>query len=183
MVCQNCGTQLPDGTPACPTCGAQLMAQQPYMDPNQALFNQAPVATPVKKNNTGMIIGIVAAIVAVIAIVIVAIKLIGGGSSEYDGTYKFTKGYAMGIEVTVEQMEAASGTSYDMTLTVKGNKCTMEAEAMGVEKAVCKITFDGNDVTLVDGNDEFTGTYDPEEKSISINEPSTGTILVFELVD
>jgi len=182
MVCQNCGTQLPDGTPACPACGAQFYAQQPYMDPNQ-MFNQAPVATPVKKSNTGMIIGIIAAVAAVIAIVIIAIKFLGGGSSEYDGTYKFTKGYAMGIEVSVEQMEAVNGQSYEMSLTIKGNKCTMDAEAMGIKKATCKIKFDGDDVTIIDGKDEFTGTYDPDEKSISIYEPTSGTTLVFELVD
>lgn len=188
MICQNCGTQLPDGTPSCPTCGTQFFAQpqQPYMDPNQP-YTSAPVM-PAKKNNTGMIIGIIAAVIAVVAVIIVLVKVLGGegggsAKSPYDGTYKFTKGYAYGIEVTLEQMEQINGQSYDMTLIVKGNKCTMEAPAMGIDKAVCKIKIDGTDVELIDGDTTMTGTYDEVEKSISIYEPTSGSTLVFELVD
>lgn len=187
MNCPNCGTQLYDGTPSCPNCGTQLMAQpqQPYMDPNQP-YTAAPVM-PAKKNNTGLIIGIIAAVIAVIAVVIVLVKVLGGegGSkkSPYDGTYKFTKGYAMGIEVTLEQMEALNGQSYDMTLTIKGTKCTMKAPAMGIPEADCKIKFDGTDVELIDGDTTLTGTYDEEEKSISLYEPTSGSTLVFELID
>lgn len=175
MVCQNCGTQLPDGTPACPTCGAQLAAQ-PYMDPNQ-MFNQAPVVTPVKKNNTGMIIGIVAAIVAIVAIVLVAGNLLGGG--KYDGKYKLTECSSMGMTFTVEQMEEMSGQSFDMTIIVKGSKCTLDAKAMGYDKASCKIKFDGEDVTLIDGDEELYGIYDAEAKTITIS--SSGVDMVFTL--
>ncbi len=177
MVCQNCGTQLPDGTAACPTCGAQLMAQQPYMDPNQALFNQAPVAAPAKKNNTGMIIGIVAAIVAIVAIVLVAGNLLGGG--KYDGKYKLTECSSMGMTFTVEEMEQMSGQSFDMTIIIKGSKCTLDAKAMGYDKASCKIKFDGEDVTLIDGDETLYGTYDPEAKTITIS--SSGVDMVFTL--
>ncbi|MBQ9935456.1 MAG: zinc ribbon domain-containing protein [Lachnospiraceae bacterium] len=177
MVCQNCGTQLPDGTPMCPTCGAQLMAQQPYMDPNQ-MFNQAPVASaPVKKNNTGMIIGIVVAIVAIVAIVLVAGKLLGG--SEYDGTYKLTECSSMGMTFTVEEMEQMSGQSFQMSIVVKGSKCTLDAKAMGYDKASCKIKFDGEDVTLIDGDETMYGTYDADAKTITIS--SAGVDMIFTL--
>ncbi|MBR3833000.1 MAG: zinc ribbon domain-containing protein [Lachnospiraceae bacterium] len=178
MVCQNCGTQLPDGTPACPTCGAQLAAQQPYMDPNQ-MFNQAPAAAPAKKNNTGMIIGIVVAVVAVIAIILVAVNLLGG--SEYDGKYKLTSCASMGMEFTVEQMEAMSGESFDMTLEVKGSRCTLDAKAMGYDKASCKIKFDGDEVTLIDGDETLVGTYDADAKSITIS--ASGVDMIFTLQD
>lgn len=29
MICRNCGTDCPNGTPVCPRCGAQLMAPTP----------------------------------------------------------------------------------------------------------------------------------------------------------
>lgn len=177
MVCQNCGTQLPDGTPMCPTCGAQLMAQQPYMDPNQ-MFNQAPVASaPVKKNNTGMIIGIVVAIVAIVAIVLVAGNLLGGG--KYDGTYKLTECSSMGMTFTVEEMEQMSGQSFQMSIVVKGSKCTLDAKAMGYDKASCKIKFDGEDVTLIDGDETMYGTYDADAKTITIS--SAGVDMIFTL--
>lgn len=176
MVCQNCGTQLPDGTPVCSTCGAPLMApQQPYMDPNQAAYG-APAA-PAKKNNTGMIVGIIAAVVAIVIVAIVLIKALGG--SEYDGTYKFSKASMYGMEYSVEEMEAMSGESFDMTLTVKGSKCTLEAEAMGYDSASCKIKFDGTDVTLIDGDEELIGTYDADEKSITIT--ASGVAMTFTL--
>ncbi len=178
MVCQNCGTQLPDGTPMCPTCGAQLMAQQPYMDPNQ-MFNQAPVAAaPAKKSNTGMIIGIVAAIVAIVAIVLVAGKLLGGsGGGKYNGTYKLTECTSMGMTFTVEEMEQMSGQSFQMSIIVKGSKCTLDAKSMGYDKASCKIKFDGEDVTLIDGDETLYGTYDAEAETITIT--SSGVDMIF----
>lgn len=176
MVCQNCGTQLPDGTPSCPTCGAQFMAQ-PASNPNDALFNQASytAAAPAKKNNTGMIIGIVVALVAIVAIVLIAGNLLGG--SEYDGKYKFTSATSMGMTFTAEQMEEMSGDSFDMTLEIKGSKCTLDAKAMGYDKASCKIKFDGDTVTLIDGDEELVGTYDADAETITIT--ASGVDMVF----
>ena len=173
MVCQNCGTQLPDGTPSCPTCGAQFFAQQPYDD--------APAysAAPAKKSNTGLIIGIVVAIVAVIAIVLVLSNLLGG--SKYDGKYKLTACASMGMEFTIEQMEAMSGESFDMTLEVKGSKCTLDAKAMGYDKASCKIKFDGDTVTLIEDGEELVGTYDADAKTITIS--ASGVDMIFTLQD
>ena len=173
MVCQNCGTQLPDGTPSCPTCGAQLGA--PYMDPNQ-MFNQAPVAAPAKKSNTGMIIGIVVAVVAVIAIVLVAVSLLGG--SEYDGKYKLTTCTYMGQEFSISDMEAMMGESYDMTLTVKGSRCTLTSDG---ETGKGKISFDGNTVTIEDDEETLEGEYDADAKTITINMYGVG--MIFELQD
>ena len=174
MVCQNCGTQLPDGTPVCSTCGAALVApQQPYMDPNQPVYSAAPA----KKNNTGLIVGIIAAIVAIAIVAVVLVKVLGG--SDYDGTYKFSKASMYGMEYTVEEMEAMSGESFDMTLTVKGSKCTLEAPAMGYDSASCKIKFDGDEVTLIDGDETLVGTYDADEKSITIT--ASGVAMTFTL--
>ncbi len=182
MICQNCGTQLPDGTPACPTCGAQFMAQQPYMDPNMP-YTAAPAA-PAKKSNVGLIVGIVAA-VAIVVIAIVLVKLLGGkdeAKSEYDGNYKLASCAMYGMEYSVAEMEEMSlGQSFDMTLTVKGNKCTLDAKSMGYDKASCKIKFDGDTVTLIEGDEEMVGTYNADEKSIVLN--SAGVDMKFVLVD
>ncbi len=166
MVCQNCGTQLPDGTPSCPTCGAQLMAQ-PY--------TAAPVA-PAKKNNTGMIIGIVVAVVAVIAIILVASGLLG--NSEYNGDYKLVKCSYYGEVYTMEEMEAMSGTSYDMTLTVKGSRCTLKSNG---ETGTGKISFDGDTVTIEDDSETLEGEYDADTKTITLYMYGVG--MIFELQD
>ena len=174
MVCQNCGTQLPDGTPSCPTCGAQMFApQQPYMDPNQP-YTAAPAA-PAKKSN-GALIGIIVAVVAVIAIVLVAVNLLGG--SEYDGKYKLTKCTYMGQEFTISDMEAMMGESYDMTLTVKGSRCTLNSNG---ETGKGKISFDGDTVTIEDDEETLEGEYDADAKTITINMYGVG--MIFELQD
>ena len=158
MVCQNCGTQLPDGTPMCPTCGAQL--QQAYADPNQG-YNQ-PVAASSMKNNKTMFIGIAAA--AVVAIIAIVVLLIG--SSKYNGTYELDSVSMYGQEFTVAELEAASGQTIDATLTVKGKKCTLDAEFVGVSDASGKITIKGDEVTIDDGSEVLKGDYDKDDKAI-----------------
>ena len=173
MVCQNCGTQLPDGTPSCPTCGAQMFAQQPYMDPNQP-YTAAPAA-PAKGGNNKMV-GIIAAVVAIVAIVVVAVLLLGGG--EYDGKYKLTKCSYGGEVYSIEDMELMLGESYDMTLTVKGKRCTLTSDG---ETGRGKITFDGDTVTVEDDTDTIEGTYDADAKTITLYMYGVG--MVFELQD
>lgn len=158
MVCQNCGTQLPDGTPMCPTCGAQL--QQAYADPNQ-VYNQPGAASSMKNNKT-MFIGIAAA--AVVAIVLVVVLLLG--SSKYNGTYELKSVSMYGQEFTVKELEELSGEKIDATLTVKGKKCTLDAEFVGVKDASGKIKFDGDEVTIDDGSEVMKGDYDKDDKAI-----------------
>ena len=168
MVCQNCGTQLSDGTPSCPTCGAPLMApQQPYT---------AAPAAPAKSGN-GKMIGIIAAVIAVVAIVVVAVMLLGGG--KYNGKYELVRcSFGGEEEYTIAEMEAMMPGDYNMTLTVRGRRCTLESSE---DKGVGKITFDGNDITVEDDVDTFTGTYDPDAKTITLDMYGVG--MVFELVD
>ena len=209
-MCQNCGTQLPDGTPMCPTCGAQLFAAQPqqaYMNPNQnynqqpygqtpygqapygQAYGQAPYgAAPAKKSNTGLIIGIIIAIIAVAAIVVAIVLLNKDKDDEgddrssskkksYDGTYTFEYCEINGQSFTAEELEGASGRSFNMSLIVKGDKCTVDAEDMGMTKGTCKIEFDGTNVTLVDSSETLYGTYDPDEESITLS--SQGVDMTF----
>lgn len=171
MVCQNCGTQLPDGTGVCTTCGAALAADpnMGYANPNDALFNQAPYEAPEapKKNKTGMIVGIVAAIVAVALIVFFVIKLVGGG--KYDGTYEFYSFSAFGMTYTAEDFESMGQSVDGIYLEVKGSKCTLYASDMGVEDSgSAKIKFDGDKVTFIDGDEEMYGTYDADEQIITL---------------
>ncbi len=173
MVCSNCGTQVPDGTPMCPTCGAQLQAAAPdmgYANPNDALFNQQPYeAAPVApaKSKTGMIVGIVAAVVAIALIVFFVVKLAGG--SKYNGTYDFYSFSYMGMTLSAEEMEAAAGEELDINLVVKNGKCTLNANSLGYsDSGSAKIKFDGEEVTFIDGDEEMYGTYDADEEIITL---------------
>ena len=96
---------------------------------------------------------------------------------DYDGTYVLSSCKSDGQSFTIEEMESASGQSFDMSLIVNGSVCTLNAEAMGYDSTTCKIKFDGTDVTLMDGTDEMYGTYDPEQESITIS--SAGVDMIF----
>jgi hypothetical protein len=87
MQCRNCGTVLPDGTPACPTCGARFAPypQAPYppqqLAPGQPAYQQPAVPYPAqpiapqaqapapskKRSRTGLILGIVAGVIVLLA--------------------------------------------------------------------------------------------------------------------
>ncbi len=174
MVCPNCGTQVPDGTGFCTTCGAQMPMADPnagYANPNDALFNQQPYqaapAAPAKSSKTGMIVGIAAAVVAVALIIFFVVKLVGGG--KYNGTYEFYSFSGFGMTYTAEELEEQSGQKMDMTLVVKNGKCTLNAEAMGVsDSGSAKIKFDGDKVTFIDGDEEMYGSYDADEEIITL---------------
>lgn len=96
MICNNCGTNNPDGVKFCNKCGAPLTAPaQPVapVQPQAPIQPQAPVQPQApKKNNKGLIIGIVAGVVALIAIVavvlLVAFKDKGKDSEKDDGSSK-----------------------------------------------------------------------------------------------
>ena len=90
MFCNNCGTQLPDGSKFCQNCGSTLPSFSP-MPSSAPQSNSAPpvqptppqTPTPKGKKNTGIIIGIVAAVVVIGIIIAVALA---GGKSENDNS-------------------------------------------------------------------------------------------------
>lgn len=93
MFCNNCGTQLPEGTKFCNGCGAPVAPVQPqnpvggaeptmfvgnipqepaeipaYQPPMQNFAPQPPVQPEPKKSNTGLIIGAVVAVAVVVVV-------------------------------------------------------------------------------------------------------------------
>ncbi|MCM1288901.1 MAG: zinc ribbon domain-containing protein [Clostridium sp.] len=180
MNCPNCGAELPEGSTWCAACGNAVDAQQSGGGVNDALFSGAPTgvtAAPAKKSKVGAIIAVVA-VIAVIAVLAVVVVLKGG---KYNGTYELSAVSAFGFTYSAEEFEALSGQKLDMTLTVKGSKCILSADMadMGVEgSGSAKITFSGNSVTIEDGSQEITGTYDSSEKTITLS--ASGVDMVFK---
>ncbi|MCM1173008.1 MAG: zinc ribbon domain-containing protein [Clostridium sp.] len=176
MNCPNCGAELPEGSTWCAACGNAVDAQQSGGSVNDTLFSSSPasVAAPAKKSNVGAIIAVVA-VIAVIAVLAVVVILKGG---KYNGTYEISEISAGEASFTAEQFEALTGQKLDMSLTVKGSKCTISAD-MGVEgSGSAKIKISGSSVTIEDGSQTITGTYDSSEKTITLS--AGGTDMVFK---
>lgn len=161
MNCPNCGIELPDGTASCPTCGASLMAQpqQPYMSASQPYS-----AAPAKNNNIGTIIGIVA---AVIAIVVVAIVLFANNKN---GVYKFTSMTVEGVTYTSDEVSSLLGVEVDATFEIKGDNAVLDGDSLDWNNETYTIKFDGDDFTLESIYETVHGTYDPDEKTLTIEE-------------
>lgn len=176
MNCPNCGAELPEGSTWCAACGNAVDAQSSG-GVNDALFSSSPAAVPAKKSNVGAIIAVIA-VVAVIAVLAVVVVMKGG---KYDGTYELSEVSAFGMTYSVDEFEKLAGQKLDMTITVKGSKCTVSANmpGMGVEgDGSAKIKFSGDTVTIEDSSQTMTGTYDSSAKTITLN--SQGVDMVFK---
>lgn len=176
MNCPNCGAELPEGSTWCAACGNAVDAQQSG-GVNDALFSSSPAGAPAKKSNVGAIIAVIAA-VAVIAVLAVVVFMKGG---KYNGTYELSEVSVMGMTLTKDEFEQNFGQELDMTITVKGSKCTISANmsGMGVEgDGTAKIKFSGDTVTIEDSSQTMTGKYDSSAKTITLT--SQGVDMVFK---
>ena len=98
------------------------------------------------------------------------------------GTYELTSTTSMGQSFTVEEMEAMSGETYAMTLTINSGFCLVDASEMGAGQGLATITlFDDNTLELDDGVETITGTYDPETDTITLT--MDGVDMIFEKVE
>lgn len=176
MNCPNCGAELPEGSTWCAACGSAVDAQQSG-GVNDALFSSSPAGAPAKKSNVGAIIAVIAAVV-VIAVLAVVVFMKGG---KYNGTYELSEVSAFGMTYSAEEFEALSGQKLDMTLTIKGSKCTLSANMSGmgvVGDGSAKIKISGSTVTIEDSTQTITGKYDSSAKTITLN--SQGVDMVFK---
>lgn len=86
MFCPNCGTELPDDSVFCGTCGQRVdeeggssTQQQNYAVP--PVMPEQPIApVPEQKKNVKLIGGIAAGVVALVIVIAVVMKVFGGGS-------------------------------------------------------------------------------------------------------
>ena len=162
MICPSCGSQVDDNSPSCPVCGGTLFDQnamqqgygQPQgMNPMQGGAQPQYAPEPPKKSKTGLIIGIVVAAVAVIAIVLC---LVLGVFSSKNGKYVCDDYAAFGM---------------DLSLTVDGDKFTLEMSAFGESDSTeGTIKFKGDKVEMTAEGDTIEGTYSKKDKSITISE-------------
>lgn len=176
MNCPNCGAELPEGSTWCAACGNAVDAQQSG-GVNDALFSSSPAGAPAKKSNVGAIIAVIAAVV-VIAVLAVVVLTKGG---KYNGTYEISEVSAFGMTFSAAEFEEMYGQKLDMSITVKGSKCTISANmsGMGVEgSGSAKIKFSGDTVTIEDSSQTITGKYDSSAKTITLT--SQGVDMVFK---
>lgn len=102
--------------------------------------------------------------------------------NRYNGTYELTAASAAGMTMTVDEMEALVGMTVYARLEVKGSRCELTINYSYINRSgSAKIKFDGNDITITDASDVIHGTYDPIEKTISLE--SDGSTLIFEKID
>lgn len=102
--------------------------------------------------------------------------------NKYNGTYELAAASAAGMTMTVDEMESIIGTTMYARLEVKGSRCDLTINYSYINKSgSAKIKFDGNDITITDTSETIYGTYDPVEKTISLE--SEGSTLIFEKID
>ncbi len=102
--------------------------------------------------------------------------------NKYNGTYELSAASAMGMTMTVEEMEAVTGTDMYARLEIKGNRCELTIDYNNINKSgSAKIKFDGNDITVTDSSESIHGTYDKENQTISLE--SDGATLIFKKID
>ncbi|MBE5943371.1 MAG: zinc ribbon domain-containing protein [Lachnospiraceae bacterium] len=167
MFCNNCGNEVPVGQPACPYCGAPVDMGQP-MNMGAQPYQAAPVYAAPKKNNTGLIIGIVAAVVAVVAIVLVLKFFVFG--AKVDGKYVYDDMASWGMKIELE----IDGDEFTMTSLVSYDLTTWEEEEV-VEGSV---KVDGDEVILTSEGEDVVLNYDKGDETLSMSEG--GFAIVFE---
>ena len=198
-VCPNCNNTVEDSAIFCDKCGTRFAVQnknpvnypqQPVNQPNyvqqpqynnyganQQQFQNAP-QTPPKKKNTGMIIGIVAAVLIVLAIIgSIAQKAFqdqgyGDGGNDYSPSYNFSTN--------------DSSSNNDTNSTTDNNASDVKTYNKGSMKdgwyinEWANMKFDANS-NWVDGSADEYGSYegDPNtECGVILNDTANGKQLV-----
>ena len=150
--------------------------QQP-IDPYGAPMS-APVAVP-KKSNTGLIIGIIAAVAVVATVVVLLLTGVigGGGNSGKNGTYILDSAEMYGQTFSGSQLTELGLNVDSFKIEISGRTATVK---MVGKEASCKVEFSDNDtkVKFVDGNDTIEGTYDNSAKTITVT--ASGVKMTFK---
>lgn len=159
MFCPNCGTELPDDSVFCGTCGERVDeeggVQQPSGDGIQQVFTSSQEPVPEKKKNVKLIGGIAAGAVALIVIITVLVKVFGGGSytKPMDQVCKLVNSRDTKIEKYV------SAVSPKFMINAYNNGVSLMKEVEGFDEAM-----DEAKEVLSDGFDEIKDMYGKDFK-------------------
>ncbi len=140
---------------------------------------------PEKKSNTGLIIGIVAAVVVVGALVAMYFLgvfdgLFGGGK---DGKYYLDSMSAYGMSLDADSLSSFGFDSTTMYIEISGDTATIHVEGLtdSTDTGSANVSFSGSTVTFSDpsgSGESFTGTYDSSAKTITIEQ--SGASMTFK---
>lgn len=119
---------------------------------------------------------------------LIAFFIIGGFAihqkkiKERNGNYVLVSASNYGLTYSVEELEKISGMNIFASLTIDGSECRVIIDYTYIKTdGVGKIKFNGNKVKITDCSDELTGTYDPNNKTITLE--TNGAELTFEKID
>lgn len=118
MFCENCGSQIPEGSKFCISCGASVPELNPVKDVRD-MFEEAPDTMPVeqKKRSHNVVIGLAALMVLIfVAVIVYKIFTPGGNLRKLVNAAKTT--VASGFEFNISVKEEDRQIKYNGFLSV-----------------------------------------------------------------
>lgn len=112
--------------------------------------------------------------IAIIALVLVILGGVGfyfyNSTIKYNGTYTLEEIGYQGFTMSVDQLEAMSGTTMEGTIIIKGKNATLDVtDQSGNVSGDCKVKIEGSKLTFENDGRTLEGTYDDDEKTITLN--------------
>ncbi|MCR4839297.1 MAG: hypothetical protein K5897_10260 [Eubacterium sp.] len=155
--------------------GPDLSAFDSRFDPFAAVSNSSASRSPMKKDNKTLIIIITIGCCLLAILVVLWKRGILGGNHGANGTYKFVNATTQGMTLTPAQFKEFGMDVDDFELKISGSTATVRL--MG-RSGKCTISISGSTITFKDSQEEFEGTYNKEEGTISIE--NDGVVLNFK---
>ena len=149
MFCGNCGMKLTDDARFCPGCGApQQPVPQQYAQPVPQQYAQPAYTEPPRKKKGGKLALILVPVALVLVAAIVCLVLFTGGDKTDPalGRYDAVSCVVSGMELGAEDEWIELKLRGRATLALLGDEYS------------CKWTLEGDNFTLTQHGDEFSGT-------------------------
>ena len=117
-------------------------------------------------------------IVKIAIIALIAVLAIGGFLShqkkvkERDGIYVLSSVTKYGVTYSVEELEKMSGMNIFASLTINGGECQVLLDYTYIKtEGTGKIKFTGNKFKITDCSETLNGTYNPNNKTLTLIYP------------
>ncbi len=101
-------------------------------------------------------------------------------TGNYNGKYVFTHYDQNGELVPVGDVENTTGSHLDSTMMIYNNTCLLLSDMENVSKVYCDITIQDGVVSLDDGSEIVSGTYNQEEQTIRITYNDTTMVYTLD---